>query len=152
MPDTTKMQNNLKKLADLKAENPFSTHIYMRRPDGVSVDIPMDHADFTIRQNMDWDVEDAGVADAAAVLNKPTYATTALPAPAKPNAGTDEVEEKPEAHARLSREKLEELAKAEGCTDEEIAEAEDKKALADLVNSKRAAGTDEVEEDETPAA
>ena len=50
------IEENLKKLAEIKLKNPSATHVYVRRvdKDGLVVDIPIDHAEFTIRNRPAW--------------------------------------------------------------------------------------------------
>jgi len=49
---------NLAKLAEIRLKNPSATHIYIRRcdKDNLVVDIPIDHAEFTIRNKPQWEL------------------------------------------------------------------------------------------------
>lgn len=58
--DKENTDRNMQLLADLRAENPFLTHIYFRREDGVLVDIPVDQAEFKIRTKPKWVVDSSG--------------------------------------------------------------------------------------------
>lgn len=52
------LEKNLAKLKEIKAKNPSATHVYLRRwnKDKLIVDIPMSHADFTIKNNPLWEL------------------------------------------------------------------------------------------------
>lgn len=52
------VEENLKKLAEIREKNPSATHVYIRRcdKDNLVVDIPIDHAEFTIRNRPKWEV------------------------------------------------------------------------------------------------
>jgi hypothetical protein len=56
--ETSNAKKNLEKLEEIRKKNPSATHIYMRRigKDNLIVDIPMDHAVFTIRQWPLWEL------------------------------------------------------------------------------------------------
>ena len=58
MSDNYRVAENLKKLADIKQKFPNSTHVYMKRTgmDGLILDIPVDHAEFTIHQHPEWEL------------------------------------------------------------------------------------------------
>lgn len=51
------IEKNLEILIQLRKENPFLTHIMFRRDDGVLVDIPVDQAEFKIRNKPSWMIE-----------------------------------------------------------------------------------------------
>lgn len=53
------VEANLKKLAEIKEKTPGATHIYLRRvdKDNMCVDIPIDQAEFTIRNKPAWLLE-----------------------------------------------------------------------------------------------
>lgn len=74
---TSNVELNLAALNDILAESPATTHVYLRRSDGVMIDIPLAHAEFTIRQHPDWMVEGGAV---------PQIELAVRPA-ADPNAG-----------------------------------------------------------------
>lgn len=52
------VQDNLKKLADIKEKNPSATHVYLRRTDkdNAVVDVPIGQAEFTIRNRPQWEL------------------------------------------------------------------------------------------------
>lgn len=61
--DARRVNTNIEKLEKLVEKTPDATHIYLRRPDGVSVDIPINTAAQTIKSHPDWKVEDLGEGD-----------------------------------------------------------------------------------------
>lgn len=135
---------NLEKLAKLILDNPLCTHVYLRRADGTQVDIPVKQVEYTLRNNPDWTVDDTGIMEGKPSSGDVTLHSESVVVPPKPSeasaAGTPIVQ-KPPVNARMARAKLEELALAEGATQEEIDAAESRDGLVELVNAKRAAGT-----------
>lgn len=55
------VMENLRRLEEIKKKEPHATHVYMRRTnkDNLAVDIPISHADFTIRNNPIWILEES---------------------------------------------------------------------------------------------
>lgn len=54
----SKVEANLQRLREILEKNPSATHVYMRRcdKDNMVVDIPIDHAVFTIKNRPAWEL------------------------------------------------------------------------------------------------
>lgn len=77
---------NLQSLKEIQEENPATSHIYMRRDDGVMVDIPLGHAEFTIKNHPDWVVEGGAVPKIELAVSPAESALDELPIlPPKPS-------------------------------------------------------------------
>ena len=52
------IQSNLKKLADLRLNNPGATHVFVRRVgmDNEVIDIPINGAEMTLKRHPFWEV------------------------------------------------------------------------------------------------
>jgi hypothetical protein len=88
MFEKSNIEKNLQMVRELKADNPAMTHIYLRRPDGVAVDIPLAQIEFTIRQRPEWIV--AGL-PAKVVFPKPVEELFEVPAKPSETKITDEM-------------------------------------------------------------
>jgi hypothetical protein len=103
------IKENLAKLADIRKKNPSATHIYMRRvdKDNLVVDIPVDHAEFTIRQRPAWELVSSNQQmddDVEALFREPAAPEAPkeeeVVVPPKPS---EEVPVKRKAHAKPKR-------------------------------------------------
>lgn len=63
IPSSANMLSNLEKFAAAHKKLPNATHAYLRREDGVTVDIPIAQAEFTIRNKHKWTFENLAVSD-----------------------------------------------------------------------------------------
>lgn len=75
--------DNLNELFALKASNPNATHVYVRRDDDELVDIPIFHAEISLRNHPRWRVE--GVATAAAKATHLPLQAEKVSLPPKPS-------------------------------------------------------------------
>lgn len=88
--DTVQVTANLEKLKQLLEKKPDTTHVYMRRDDDQSVDIPIGTAILTIRNNPSWKLEGVATAEPANMLGGRSAASHApkgpdIDVPAKPS-------------------------------------------------------------------
>lgn len=75
--------DNLNELFALKKANPDATHVYVIRDDGQTVDIPIFHAEISLRNHPLWRVE--GVATAAAKSTHQPLQDAEVTLPPKPS-------------------------------------------------------------------
>lgn len=50
-------RNNLERINEIRRENPFATHVFFRRADNVTVDVPIAQAEFNANNHKEWIVE-----------------------------------------------------------------------------------------------
>lgn len=49
--------SQIEKLHQIQKENPTATHVYIRRSkDGVTIDVPVGHAELTLKNNPTWEI------------------------------------------------------------------------------------------------
>lgn len=88
-PLVDNIERNLNILASLRKSNPSMTHIYMRRTDkdGLVIDIPVEHAEATIRLRKHWEVvaSNKQMDDAVEQLFKEPEAPVELEVPPRPS-------------------------------------------------------------------
>jgi hypothetical protein len=79
--NSEKINRNLAKFTELLRVMPYATHVLLKRPDGVRVDIPLLQAERMIRNKPDWTVDEVAAPG-------PKLPTTVLPpvvVPPKPS-------------------------------------------------------------------
>lgn len=84
------VQINLEKVADIRKRNPTAKHVYIRRvgQDGLVIDIPVDHAEVTIRRHPKWEIVSSSKEmddEVEALFKEPEQAVEELEVPPKPS-------------------------------------------------------------------
>lgn len=127
MSQPSKLTKNLELLASMRAKNPSATHVYVRRfKRGVDigwVDIPIEQAEQTLKQNPDWELlssnkqmddeveqlfnepAPAPKVDDVELPPKPSEEAPAAPAPATPAPEQAETPATPSTNAKRTTRK-----------------------------------------------
>lgn len=84
--EQSQIELNLQALKTELVNNPATTHVLLRRPDGVLVDIPLGQATFTIKNNPRWVFEGVAVPQIELAVSRKQQAQDELPIlPPKPS-------------------------------------------------------------------
>jgi hypothetical protein len=115
MSNISNIEINLQKLAEIKRGQPKATHVYFRRvgKDGLIVDIPIEQAEFTIRQWPLWEItasnKDMDEAVEQSIIDAPEPPVEVPPKPSESEKNVGKVnpyQKKQPQVGRLSRKKL----------------------------------------------